>query len=220
MKYINIFLLTTVLLSIAYAQNIAYISDSFRITLRAGPGIEYKILAFLRSGEAVKIISSNGDWTKVKPLNPKYKEGWVLSRFIMKRRPYKLMIKSLNKENSKLKEEVSQLRSVLSEKINNEKELNERLKNITQLYQEIKDKYDTLLRDSTDYLKLRDAYEKNKKELEEIKSEINRLKKENENLKKSQAHKWFLMGAFVLFSGVILGLILGRQQRRRRSLYY
>jgi len=207
------------LLSIAYAQDIAYISDSFKITLRAGPGVEYKILAFLRSGEAVEIISSNGDWTKVKPLNPKYKEGWVLSRFIMKRKPYKFVTNDLNKENAKLKEAFSQLKHLLSEKINNEIELSQKLKKMTQLYQEIKYKYDTLRRDSADYLKLRDAYEKNKKELKEIKDEINRLKKENDDLKRSQAHRWFLMGAFVLFSGIVLGLILGRQQRRRRILY-
>jgi len=220
MKYIHTLIVVIIFSVTSYAGDIVYISDSFKITLRAGPGIEYKILAFLSSGESVEIISSDGDWTKVKPLNPKYKEGWVLSRFIMKRKPYKFLLKKINEENTKLKMEISQLKKQLDQKILNEKVLNEKLQNITQLYQETKNKYETLKRDSADYLNLKAAYEKNKKELNNMKNKIDKLKKENENLKKTQAHRWFLMGAFVLFSGVILGLILGRQQKRRRSLYY
>ena len=111
----------------SYAEEIGYISDSFTITLRAGPGVEYKILSFLSSGEAVEIISSDGDWTQVRPLNPRYKnEGWVLSRFIMKRKPYKDIVKGLYKENSKLREKVSELKKQLDIKVSNEKELNEK----------------------------------------------------------------------------------------------
>ena len=222
MRYIFFLFLTWLIFSLSsYAGDMAYVSDSFWITLRTGPGIEYKIIAFLPSGEPLQVISSEGEWTKVKPLNPKYKsEGWVLTRFIMGNKPCKLVLKGINKENSKLKLELSTLRKQLSEKISVEKALNEKLKDISQLYQEVKDKYEALKRDSTDYLSLRAKYEKNKRKLSKIKAETDRLKRENEYLKKSQAHRWFLMGAFVLFSGIILGLILGRQQKKRRSLYY
>ena len=205
----------------SYAGDKAYVSDSFSITLRAGPGTDYKILAFLPSGEPLQIISTQGDWTKVKPLNPRYKsEGWVLTSFIMARKPCKLILKNINKENSRLKQEVADLTKGLNEKIAMEKTLTEKLKNLSAMYQEVKAKYDTLKRDASDYLDLKARYEKTKKILEQKKSELKRLKKENEYLKRSQAHRWFLMGAFVLFSGVLLGLILGRQRSKRRSLYY
>ncbi len=222
MRYIYLLLLSWLLFSLnSYAGDRVYVSDTFRITLRTGPGTEYKIIAFLPSGEPLQLISSEGEWSRVKPLNPRYAgEGWVLNRFIMKRRPYKLAAQDLKKENSKLKQEVSDLTKQLKEKISSEKALMEKIKSISQLYQELKDRHEALKRDSADYLSLKNRYEKSKKRLEKIKAETDRLRKENEHLKRSQAHRWFLMGAFVLFSGIILGLILGRQRSRRRPLYY
>lgn len=220
MKYIYLIFVWLMFSLSSYAADVAYVSDSFWITLRTGPGIEYKIIGFLRSGEALQVISSEGDWTKVKPLNnPRYKEeGWILTRFVMHRRPYKFVAERLKKENSDLKKQVSDLRKQLKEKVLSEKSMSKRLKEVSRLYQEAKDRYEALKRDSADYLNLRARYERNKKKLSKIKAEADRLRRENEHLKKSQAHRWFLMGAFVLFSGVILGLILGR--RRRRPLYY
>lgn len=45
---------------------------------------------------------------------------------------------------------------------------------------------------------------------------IQMLTKENENLKSSQKNRLFLSGALVLLCGLISGMIVGRQQKRRR----
>ncbi len=199
-----------------YSGDIAYVSDCFKITLRKGPGIEYKIIAFLKSGERVEILESAGEWTKIRS---KYGEGWVLSRFLMKRTPFKDIAERLEGENNRLKEELSRIKEELEKKTESEKELKNRLSDLTELYSEIKQKYEKLLRDSSEFLELKKMYEKNKEELRKAKKKIERLEKENLQLKRSQKHRWFLLGALVLFSGIILGLVLGRQ-RKRSSYYY
>ena len=221
--YFLIILCFIFFLNSSYAQKeeIGYVSDSFWITLRAGPGLDYKIIAFLKSGEPIKIISTEGDWTKVQPLSPKHKDkkGWVLSRFIIKRKPYKAIADELLKENTRLKESISQLETQLVNTIKEKKELAEKLKKISDAYQDTEEKYKTLKRESADFLSLKAKYENTAKKLKKAESKIEKLERENDFLKKSQAHRWFLMGAFVLFSGIIFGLIIGRQ-KRRRSIYY
>ena len=48
----------------------AYVTDSFRISLRRGPSIENKILEFLPSGMPVEILESKEGWNLVSPWNP------------------------------------------------------------------------------------------------------------------------------------------------------
>ncbi len=204
-----------------YAAEIGYVSDYFKITLRAGPGTNYKILAFLSSGEPLEIISKQGNWIKVRPLNSKYKnkEGWVLSRFIIKRKPYKKVADELIEKNAQLKEKLLQLKNELDNVVKSQKELSQQLNSTIKAYQEIKQKYDSLKRECTSFLVLKRKYKNNMKELNKLKLELNKIKKENEELKRSQAHRWFAMGAFVLFSGIVLGFIFGRQ-KKKRSIYY
>ena len=221
MKYILFLLIFLLIVCNCFAEEeIGYVTDSFKVTLRAGPGIDYRIIALLSSGEPVRIISQNGNWTKVVPLDPRHKnmEGWMLTRFIMKRRPYKSIVESLKKENIGLKKEVSQLKNKLNEMTKNNEELTKKLEEISQKYEDIKTKYEVLKRDSSDFLNLKKRFGETKKELERLKEMAMKLRKENEFLKKTHAHKYLLTGAFILFSGIILGLILGR--RKRRSIYY
>lgn len=215
------FLIIAIMLAnLSYAEEIGYVTDSFKVTLRAGPGIEYKIIALLSSGEPVKIISQNGNWTKVIVLSQKHKnmEGWMLTSFIMKRKPYKSIIESLREENISLKEEVLQLKNQLDEMKKSNEELDQKLEEISQKYEDVKNRYETLKKDSSDFLSLRKRFEETKRELKKIRQKTEKLSKENEFLKKTHAHKYLLTGAFILFSGIILGLILGR--RKRRSIYY
>ena len=58
-----------------------------------------------------------------------------------------------------------------------------------------------------------------KKDYEQARSTLGQLTKENESLKKSERRKWFGIGAAVLLIGLILGLVMGRRQKKRSSLY-
>ena len=53
-----------------------------------------------------------------------------------------------------------------------------------------------------------------------VEETVKTLTKENESLKSSHRNEWFMIGALVLFVGLVFGLIMGRQQRKRKSSYY
>jgi len=55
-----------------------------------------------------------------------------------------------------------------------------------------------------------------KKEYELARERAQKLTEENETLKSSKRHKWFTTGGLVLFSGLVVGLLVGKQPRKRR----
>lgn len=109
--FILFFILTVALLTViksALAEQ-AYVSDSFKITMRAQASNDSKILAMLSSGEPIDILQATSEWSRVRYQNPEgeVKEGWVLSRFVMDRQPWEEKAKSLEMENASLKEEIA-----------------------------------------------------------------------------------------------------------------
>lgn len=166
----------------------AYVTDSFRISLRRGPSIENKILKFLPSGLPVEVFESQEGWSRVCPLESGRDsiEGWVLSRYLIIRQPWEIQARSLKQENARLKEKLPRI----------EKEWEE-----------------TLKRKAVGYLKLKAAYEITQKT-------VQMLSEENENLRSSQINKWFAIGALVLLCGLMIGLMIGRQQKKHRSSSY
>jgi SH3 domain protein len=46
------------------------------------------------------------------------------------------------------------------------------------------------------------------------------LRKEHEQLQSSQMNRWFATGALVLLCGLLLGVMVGRQQKTRKSSFY
>jgi len=166
----------------------AYVTDSFRISLRRGPSIENKILKFLPSGLPVEVFESQEGWSRVRPLESGRGsiEGWVLSRYLIARLPWENQARSLKQENAHLKE---------------------KLACIEEEWQE------TLRRKAADYLELKKAYEIGQET-------VQRLTKENEGLRSSQRNKWFATGALVVLCGLMIGLVMGRHEKKRRSTIY
>jgi SH3 domain protein len=166
----------------------AYVTDSFRISLRRGPSIENKILKFLPSGMPVEALESQEGWSRVEPLEPRQRsiKGWVVSRYLITRLPWETQAGSLEQENIQLKEKLA--------RIEEERE-------------------ETLKRKVADYLELKAA--------DEIDQEtVQTLTRENESLRSSQRNKWFAMGALVLLCGLMIGLVIGGKEKKRRSNIY
>ena len=67
----------------------AHVMDSFKVTLRAGPSSQKKIIAMPSSGQPVEILGSRGDWGHVRLLGHGVdnREGRMLSRFLVDRVP-------------------------------------------------------------------------------------------------------------------------------------
>ena len=172
----------------------AYVTDSFEITLRSGPSVQNKIISLIRSNQPLEILESQENWSHVRLLEREQgdTEGWVLSRYLVTRLPWKIQAESLKQENSQLKEKVGHI----------EKEWGE------------------VARKEQDLSKVKQAYEDTNAKLEASQKAVQKLTRENEHLRSSERNKWFGMGALVLLSGLMIGSVIGRQEKKRKSLLY
>lgn len=200
----------------------AYVTDTFKITLRTGPSVQNKVIAMLSSGQLVEILKSQNEWSRVRLLDPEGNniEGWVRANYLVSRVPWELQVKALKKENDRFKEKLKGIGNELAEMTTQEQELNQELQKSTGALKSLQNDHESLRREAAEYLELKTEHEAMSEQLITIQRTADTLTKENQTLRSSQRVKWFATGALVILGGLIIGLVLGSKQKKRKSLYY
>jgi SH3 domain protein len=206
---------------VARAERV-YVTDSFDITFRRGPSVEHKVLRTLKSGQPVILLETNQGWSRVRLAgqSDEETEGWVLSRYLMQRVPWENQAQRLKHENARLSEELNQIRGKWNDLSLRDEAVSSELKQKSRALRQLQNDFQTLKRESADFLKLKKAYESNRAELDATLETAEKLRRENEKLRSSQRNRWFISGALVLICGLIIGLIMGSRQKKRKALYY
>ena len=64
----------------AQEESTAYVADELRITLRSGPGEDYRVQRVLTTGTRLTVSDRKGEWVEVELADGA--RGWVLDRYI------------------------------------------------------------------------------------------------------------------------------------------
>jgi SH3 domain protein len=210
---------TVILLAMSpcWAQR-AYVTDSFEITLRTGPSTENKIVAMLSSGQAVEVLERRGDWSLVR-VPDRSQEGWVVTRFLIERQPWSLQAASLKEENAALKTKLTQTESTFAEVQRQRAELAAELQKTSRILEATQSSYETLKQGADGFLKLQEVHDRSQKALEASRADLASLRKDYEQLQSSQTNRWFATGALVLLCGLLIGVMVGRQQKTRKPFF-
>ena len=200
----------------------AYVTDSFEVTLRTGPSTDNKIIAMPSSGRRVEVLETNESWSHVRLLDSgdNVKEGWIVSRFLITRVPWERQARSLKEQNARLIERLDDIKKGSTETFRREQELAAKLKETAAALGKVEKEYESLKKGASGYLKLKTAHEVARSTLETAQAEVKRLTAENKKMRSSQKIRWFATGAVVLLCGLMFGLVMGRQQKKRKSGYY
>jgi SH3 domain protein len=196
----------------------AYVTDTFEITLRTGPSNENKIVAMLFSGRPLEVVSTQGEWSQVKVLDGD-KDGWVMSRYLITRPPWEVQAKKLQEDLASLSAKLTRVQKDFADESQQRQGLAADSKRKTEELQALTKEYLELKKGAEGYLRLKTLYEAAEKNAKAAQEELSKLTEENESLRSSQQNRWFLSGALVLLCGLLIGGIVGRQQKKRRSLY-
>jgi SH3 domain protein len=197
----------------------AYVTDSFEITLRTGPGTENKVIGLPVSGQPVEVLDSQGEWSFVRLLGGRDQEGWVVARYLITRLPWEMQAKALKQQNTELKASLDQVERRLNEKVEQEQALKNKLGATSTSLEGLQKEYESLKNESQGYLKLKAIHAMTQERLKRLEAEVKRLSGENKELESSEVNRWFAIGALVLLCGLMIGLIVGKQQKKQRSVY-
>jgi SH3 domain protein len=200
----------------------AYVINTSKITLRGGPSTQDKIITMLSQDTPVEILDTQSGWNRVRVLDNSSRnyEGWIVSSFLTSDVPWKYQVENLKEENVRLKERAENIEKEWSASSGEKELMSDKLEKAEKELKSVKTKYESLKRASGSVLELQETHQKTLKALQEARVTLETLQKENMVLKSSQRNRWFLSGAVVLLVGLIFGLVMGRQQRKRKSSYY
>lgn len=190
-----------------------YVKDVTSLNLRAGKGVNHKIITTLDPGEPLTVLSRSGEWINVGTTEGN--EGWVLSKYLTEEKPPDIKIENLKiqAETLKGKLEMAEIENqkLMEENINLTTRLNEnsiRLGNLEKSFNDLKE-------NSTQYLTLKEKYDVLRQEVSEKDTRIRLLEEKVGDQYTAVAIKWSLTGAGILLVGYFLGY---RSKRKRSSL--
>ena len=140
-------------------------------------------------------------------------KGWVLSRYLIARQPWETQARSSIKRAGLLNDGLLKAEQELEESARREQKLTKKLETYIGSFDTLQNEYAALKRGASDYLKLKAEHETAQKTLQEKAEEI-------ETLQISQNNRWFAIGALILLCGLMIGLLMGRQEKKRRASVY
>lgn len=194
--------------------NKSFVTDTFRISLRRGPSIENKILKFLPSGQPVEVLEVEEGWSRVRPAATDQNglEGWVLSRYLIARLPWKEQFISSHEKNMQLEKDLADARKMLKEYSSKEKGLTSQVRTYEEALEKSQAEYLKLKADASNYLELKSAHD-------DLFRRVSELEMDNERLMTAQRNRWFALGAVILLCGLMIGMLFGRQEKKGKGYY-
>lgn len=91
------------------AAESAWVSGEIRLNLRTGPGIQYRIVGVLTTGEGVQVLQRAEKWTQVRM--PDGKQGWIPGGRLQAEPPPTVRLIQLEEETTELSSKLEAITS-------------------------------------------------------------------------------------------------------------
>ncbi|MDH3986594.1 MAG: TIGR04211 family SH3 domain-containing protein [Gammaproteobacteria bacterium] len=215
----NIFFLVSCLLILsgnAVAET-RYVSDTLEITMRSGKGTSFGITRMLRSGTPVEVLNvdKKSGYTQVRTNSGK--EGWVLSRFLMKGQAARERLATAEKNLAELELENRKLTTAMATLKEEKGTLESNLSALEGESRGVSQELAEIRRTASSALAIDSENKDMKGRMVSLERQLQTVQQENETLKDRTARDWFMVGAAVVLLGIIVGLIIPKIRFRKKS---
>ncbi|MCP3871342.1 MAG: TIGR04211 family SH3 domain-containing protein [Gammaproteobacteria bacterium] len=196
-----------------------YITDQFRITMRSGQSATHKIVRMLPSGYEVSVIESNPDSGYSRVRSKDGKEGYVLTRQLMKTPSARDRLAIAEEQLAELQDEPEKLSAKLANLQKEHQKVLTRNRQLSSTKGNLDKELEGIRRTAANAIRISNERNELRKIVAKLTHQVEELKQENRELENDTDQKWFIIGAGVIIVGIILGLILPhlRFQRRKSS---
>jgi len=182
-----------------------YIVDQAKLPMRSGQSTSHSIVRMLPSGTAVEVLDqSSTGYTHIRTRNGK--EGWILSRYLMKEPAARTRIAAAEKELSKL-HALKQEKELLEQERTQLRKDNEKLKAELAHIRET----------AANAVAIADENASLKTKAAQAEQTLEALRQETSDIRSGAQQRWFMLGGGAILFGILLGLILPRLKVRRKD---
>ncbi|MCH9698433.1 MAG: TIGR04211 family SH3 domain-containing protein [Gammaproteobacteria bacterium] len=197
------------------AAHRAYVIDQAYLQVRSGPGNEYPILKSLPNGSPVTVITDDigGGYSELK-LKSGIK-GYAVNRY--------LSSQPVNQQTApkpvELPDSRHQKKSEPKSRNPADKALHEQIQTLTMERDQLKDELVELKKHVSGSMDVERQRNNLQERLVNLERSNRHLKLENQALQDKSSHDWFLLGAGVLFAGVLIGWLFASLGNRKKSAW-
>ena len=216
-------LMTLLILSVCLTGNAQaetlYVSDRLEITMRSGKSTSHGITRMLRSGTPVEVleVDAKTGYTKVRVAGGK--EGWVLSRFLMKGPAARERLAASEKKQAELELENRQMATAFNGLKEEKESLIQKGESLELESRKVGQELAEIRRTASSALALDNENKELKGRAIALERKLQALQQENEGLKDRTARDWFMVGAAVVLLGILVGLIIPRIRWRKKTTW-
>jgi len=214
-------LLGPLLLATVLSARTMYATDTFEIVVRSAKQIAARnIVKVLSSGAPIEVRDMDDTWAAVRLEDGR--TGYVETKYLIDREPYKITAERLQLEVGQQRERLATLTQQLTT-LRDEYQHLQKASGLSEVQlQDIGQKYEQLRQESTttQYLETKEKYADLQRTHAEAQQQLVALNAAYTALKSSTKLTWFLSGAGVILTGWVLGLTSARWRGRRRQVGY
>ena len=200
--------------ALAHAET-RYITDKLSVELRRGPGNEYKITRNLEAGLSAEVVEQTPDgYSRV---HVGETEGWVLTQFLTTERSARDRLAAAERAASDAKARSTDLERQVAE-------LTAKLGDTKTELDHTRENHDKVSRDlsniktaAANVVDIQQQNESLRQKMIDRDRQVEELTAANGDLSGRSRQNWFIVGAAVLFGGIVIGLIAPTLRRKRRS---
>jgi len=194
-----------------------FVTDQFKVMVRSGEGTSHKIIRMLSSGTPVELIRSNPDtgYSEVRLANSNI--GYILTRQLMNSPSAREQLAEAKAKVSALTAEPGRLTTQLSDLQNQHKALTQEYSSLQREKRSIERELAVIKRTAANAVKIAEERNQLSDQVEGLEAQLSNLRLENQSLSKQSTQKWFMIGAGVTVTGILIGLILPHLRLRRRK---
>ncbi len=194
-----------------------YVTDELKVTLRRGESTGHKVIKMLPSGARVEVLSSNEKNGYAHVRTADGVEGYILSRMLKAERPARERLAAAEKMLEALRASPDKLRQQLTATRQELEQVSSAYNALQQEHAKLGREVANLRKTSANAVKTAAQRDKLLSDNAALTAQVEQLQRFKQNLQNDEFRRWFLIGAAVLFAGIVLGLIIPRMRRQRSS---
>jgi len=203
------------LLPLSTQAETQYIRDEIRIEMHSGPTTGYRIIRYLKSGDAmsVKKRSEDGKWLNV---DAKGTAGWIQTKYATQSPIAKALLKQSLQEKVKLSEENSSLAARLTETQAELKSIKTLQSSLDASNSKLKSKLDSIEKTASNAINTSRSYQLLQEQTELLNVKLEQLEEENKILASDNLEDGIIWGIIAMIVGAILTLTIPKMSTQKR----
>lgn len=187
-----------------------YVTDELRVSVRTGAGNQYRIIEVVDSGTRIEALQTEGEWAQVR--TPEGNTGWMRAQYLIEQPIAADRLRTARAELEDARERIGELEEALAQAREETTSARERVESLSA----DKERLESRIANAERGLELHDENERLKENVKSLMRRAEEFRQEIQRLQERERKEWFVIGAGVLFGGMLFGIIVTRIPWRGR----